>query len=273
TTMYVSEDGGKTFRAQVLSGVAVPNASWTSSAHSQGANKIQVDVYNTRSIYLASSNATAGLVHVTYDASTGTWVGTKVSPGTTSLFQQVGMGLGVGDNSVPALYAMGSISDNSGSTPVAAHYGAYRSLDGGATWKRINDNQHQFGLLSALSGDSRVFGRVYIGFDGSGIRVGEVIWISDLGSDDLKAPLAVEVQSYAALGELGPSVTAQLNDALNDTQIHLQAGQTSQAIKALERFISLLTKPGVGADVYASARAQAQLEHDAQAMIATLSGS
>jgi hypothetical protein len=182
TTMYVSEDAGRTFRAVSLSGVGIPNASWTSN--NQGVNKIQVDVYNTRSIYLASSNATAGLVHVTYDASTGTWVGTKVSPGTTSLFQQVGMGLGVGDNSVPALYAMGTIQDTSVSPAAAAYYGAYRSLDGGATWKRINDNQHQFGRLRALSGDSRVFGRVYIGFDGRGIRVGEVIWTTDAGTAD-----------------------------------------------------------------------------------------
>src|SRR5665811_624963 len=64
------------------------------------------------------------------------------------------------------------------------YYGAYRSLDGGATWKRINDNQHQFGLLSALSGDSRVFGRVYIGINGRGIRVGEVIWTTDAGTAD-----------------------------------------------------------------------------------------
>jgi hypothetical protein len=127
------------------------------------------------------------MVHVTYDTSTGTWTSAKVSPGTTSTFQQVGEGLGVGGNSVPALYAMGVISDNSDPSSVKdPYYGAYRSLDGGATWKRINDNQHQFGLLSALSGDSRVFGRVYIGINGRGIRVGDVIWTSDSGSDDLK---------------------------------------------------------------------------------------
>ena len=176
TTMYVSEDGGKTFHAQTVGGVGIPSGA-----------KIQIDVYNSRSIWLASTNATAGMVHVTYDTSTGTWTSAKVNPGTTSTFQQVGEGLGVGDNSVPALYAMGVISDNSDPSSVKdPYYGAYRSLDGGATWKRINDNQHQFGLLSALSGDSRVFGRVYIGINGRGIRVGDVIWTSDSGSDDLK---------------------------------------------------------------------------------------
>src|SRR5665811_1138987 len=49
TTMYVSEDAGRTFRAVSLSGVGIPNASWTSN--NQSANKIQVDVYNTCLLY------------------------------------------------------------------------------------------------------------------------------------------------------------------------------------------------------------------------------
>jgi hypothetical protein len=184
TTFYLSVDGGHRFDAKTVSGTGVPNATWTTASHGQGANKIQVDPYHTRSIWLANNNATAGLVHLTFDTGAGTWSGTKVNAGTTSSFQQVGIGLGIGNNSVPALYAMGVIVDNSGASPLPQLYGAYRSLDGGATWKRINDAAHQFGDLRALSGDSRVFGRVYVGTGSRGIRVGEVIWTTNAGAAD-----------------------------------------------------------------------------------------
>jgi hypothetical protein len=198
TTMYVSEDSGRTFRAKTVGGVGIPSGA-----------KVQIDVYNTRSIWLAPNTTAGGLVHVTYNTSTGTWTSAKVSPGTTSTFQWVGEGLGVGDNSVPALYATGVISDNSVSPAAAAYYGQYRSLDGGATWKRINDNKHQFGLLSALSGDSRVFGRVYIGSNGLGIRVGEVNWNTDTGSTDSSViPATITADSSAS------SVDIQYSDGV-----------------------------------------------------------
>ena len=184
SVLYVSEDAGATFRQVTPEGVGIPNANWNTSGHGQGANKIQVDVVNPRSLWLASNDPAAGLVHLTYTASSGTWQTTKVSPGTDSAFQQVGVGRGVGDGSVPALYAMGVIADTSTGTAQAPAYGMYRSLDGGAHWTRINDDEHQFGDLRALSGDSRVFGRVYLGTGSRGIRVGEVDWVTDVGTSD-----------------------------------------------------------------------------------------
>ncbi len=269
TTFYVSTDAGRTFNQVIPQGVGIPTANWNTSGHSQGANKIQVDPFHANSIWLASNNAAVGLVRLS--VTDGAWVAAKVSPGTDSAFQQVGVGLGVGDNSVPALYAMGVISDNSGPAPVAAHYGAYRSLDGGATWKRINDDQHQFGDLRALSGDSRVFGRVYLGTGSRGIRVGEVIWNVDDGTDDLQGPLGQLVGSYAALGEIGPSAVEQLDSALTSYENHLAAGRVKQAVTALERFVDQATKPGKGADVYVSPRAQVQLEQVADDLITEVS--
>jgi xyloglucan-specific exo-beta-1,4-glucanase len=47
-------------------------------------------------------------------------------------------------------------------------------VDAGATWQRINDHGHQYGNFGeALTGDPRVFGRVYVGTNGRGIIVGE----------------------------------------------------------------------------------------------------
>jgi hypothetical protein len=51
--------------------------------------------------------------------------------------------------------------------------GFFRSTDGGATWLRINDDQHQWGLVLHISGDPKIFGRVYVGTHGRGTFYGD----------------------------------------------------------------------------------------------------
>ncbi|MEC0371725.1 xyloglucanase [Paenibacillus chibensis] len=52
--------------------------------------------------------------------------------------------------------------------------GIYRSDDAGRTWIRINDDQHQFGSANAaITGDPRIYGRVYLGTNGLGIVLGD----------------------------------------------------------------------------------------------------
>ena len=53
--------------------------------------------------------------------------------------------------------------------------GFFRSDDAGATWIHINDGQHQFGEVRAMTGDPRVFGRFYFGTGGRGILYGEPV--------------------------------------------------------------------------------------------------
>lgn len=58
--------------------------------------------------------------------------------------------------------------------------GFFRSDDEGATWVRINDDQHGYGAVdSAITGDPRVYGRVYIGTNGRGIIYGETTGIQN----------------------------------------------------------------------------------------------
>lgn len=56
---------------------------------------------------------------------------------------------------------------------VAGAEGLFRSDDAGTTWIKISDDQHRFGSARALTGDPRVFGRVYFATGGRGIVYGE----------------------------------------------------------------------------------------------------
>lgn len=51
--------------------------------------------------------------------------------------------------------------------------GLFRSVDHGLHWQRINDDAHQFGAMGHVTGDPRMFGRVYFATGGRGIFYGE----------------------------------------------------------------------------------------------------
>ncbi|HXN32315.1 MAG TPA: xyloglucanase [Polyangiaceae bacterium] len=64
----------------------------------------------------------------------------------------------------PVLYLAGAANGVSG---------VYRSDDQAATWQRIDDPQHQYGTINCVTGDPRVYGRVYLGTGGRGILYGD----------------------------------------------------------------------------------------------------
>ncbi|MEU9452367.1 1,4-beta-glucanase [Streptomyces sp. NPDC048277] len=67
----------------------------------------------------------------------------------------------------PAVYLVGSTE---------AITAVYRSDDEAATWVRINDDRHQWGWIGqAVTGDPRVYGRVYLATNGRGIQYGEPV--------------------------------------------------------------------------------------------------
>lgn len=78
----------------------------------------------------------------------------------------IGFGKAATGQTYMALYAVAQI---------AGVRGIFRSIDAGQTWVRINDNQHQWGRAgdTAITGDPRIFGRVYIGTNGRGIFYGD----------------------------------------------------------------------------------------------------
>jgi photosystem II stability/assembly factor-like uncharacterized protein len=78
----------------------------------------------------------------------------------------IGFGKAAPGKNFPALNLAGKIGSAEG---------LFRSLDSGTTWSRINDDQHQYGAISRVTGDPRVFGRVYFATSGRGIIYGDEV--------------------------------------------------------------------------------------------------
>jgi hypothetical protein len=77
---------------------------------------------------------------------------------------QIGFGKEAPGRSLPALFLVGKVSGIEG---------IFRSDDYGSTWVRINDGRHGYGSIGVITGDPRIFGRVYIGTFGRGIIYGD----------------------------------------------------------------------------------------------------
>jgi hypothetical protein len=81
----------------------------------------------------------------------------------------VGFGAAAPGQSTPAVYIWGRAGGGA--------LGIYRSVDGGASWLRINDDAHEYGGPGNgqfVIGDLSVYGRVYMSTAGRGIVYGEV---------------------------------------------------------------------------------------------------
>jgi len=147
-TFYVSTNGGASF-------TATPAVGLPSSARFKAVFGREGDIW-------LAGGATGG----TY----GLWHSTD--SGATFLEQlnveeadNIGFGKAATGQTYPALYTTAKIN---------GVRGLYRSDTAGAVWVRINDDQHQYGYTgAAISGDPRVYGRVYVGTNGRGIIYGE----------------------------------------------------------------------------------------------------
>ncbi|SDP17424.1 hypothetical protein SAMN04487981_117179 [Streptomyces sp. cf386] len=79
----------------------------------------------------------------------------------------LGFGKAADGADYPAIYQVGSTES------ITA---VYRSDDEAKTWVRINDDQHQWGWTGeTITGDPRVYGRVFLATNGRGVQYGEPV--------------------------------------------------------------------------------------------------
>ncbi|WP_045556629.1 cellulose binding domain-containing protein [Streptomyces sp. FxanaA7] len=147
---YVSTDGGATFTASNATGL--PSGD---SVRFKALPGVKGDVW----LAGGATDGAYGLWHST-DAG-ATW--TKLSG--VEQADTIGFGKAATGASYQTLYT---------SAKIGGVRGIFRSTDKGATWTRINDDAHRWGWTgAAITGDPRVYGRVYIATNGRGVIYGD----------------------------------------------------------------------------------------------------
>ncbi|RCV49492.1 beta propeller repeat protein [Marinitenerispora sediminis] len=147
---YVSTDGGRSFTATAASGLP-----------GSGDVRFKALPGSAGDIWLAggTEGGTYGLWHSTDRGASFTRVAGVDEA------DSIGFGRAAPGSSYPALYT---------SARIGGVRGIFRSDDAGASWVRINDDQHQWAWTgAAITGDPRVYGRVYVSTNGRGIVYGE----------------------------------------------------------------------------------------------------
>ncbi|MGW1744485.1 cellulose binding domain-containing protein [Streptomyces sp. NPDC002092] len=147
---YVSSDGGATFTASPATGL--PSGDSVRFKALPGAKG---------DVWLAGGAA---------DGAYGLWHSTDGGASFTKLSNveqadTIGFGKAATGASYQTLYT---------SAKIGGVRGIFRSTDKGATWTRINDDAHQWGWTGgAITGDPRVYGRVYVSTNGRGVIYGD----------------------------------------------------------------------------------------------------
>ncbi len=202
-TVAVSADGGTIVWSPAGTGVhrsTTLGSSWTASQGVPAGARVESDRVDARTFYAfaegrfhvshdggatftasaetgfpTTGNVRFGAVpgqrgHVWLAAETGMWRSTDAGASFTKVpgFEDggaVGFGKATPGASYPAIYA---------TSRYEGVRGFFRSTDAGATWVRINDDEHRYAWTgSVITGDPDVFGRVYVGTNGRGTVVGE----------------------------------------------------------------------------------------------------
>lgn len=142
-TLTISTNGGatfNTFQTSILSGsyssapilVAVPDRPGDVWLTGGDGGNLYSNTGSSTSPYLTAVSGVQNAYHIGYG---------KAAAGSSKL----------------TLYLDGTIGGT---------WGLYRSADGGSTWLQINDSAHQYGGFTAVCGDMRTFGTVYLGTGG-----------------------------------------------------------------------------------------------------------
>jgi hypothetical protein len=155
---YVSSDGGATFTASSATGL--PSGD---SVRFKALPGVKGDVW----LAGGATDGAYGLWHSTDGGASFT----KLS--NVDQADAIGFGKAATGASYQALYT---------SAKIGGVRGIFRSIDKGVTWTRVNDDTHQWGWTgAAITGDPRVYGRVYVATNGRGVVYGDT---ADGGTTD-----------------------------------------------------------------------------------------
>lgn len=149
-TFYASTDGGASFTSTAASGLP-ESARFLAAPGNEG------------HIWLAGSGVS---INVGPETVTGLWRSTDEGASFSKIASveegySIGLGAAAASSDYHTLYLVGTVDGVTG---------VFRSTNEGAAWVRINDDQHQYGNMGeAITGDPRIFGRVYLGTNGRGL--------------------------------------------------------------------------------------------------------
>ncbi|WP_329261117.1 cellulose binding domain-containing protein [Streptomyces sp. NBC_01478] len=147
---YVSSDGGATFAASAAAGLP-----------SGDSGRFKALPGTKGDVWLAggASDGAYGLWHSTDGGASFTRLANVDQADT------IGFGKAATGATYQTLYT---------SAKIGGVRGIFRSTDKGVSWTRINDGAHQWGWTgAAITGDPRVYGRVYVSTNGRGVVYGD----------------------------------------------------------------------------------------------------
>nr|BAO65797.1 cellulose-binding protein [uncultured bacterium] len=130
--------------------------------------------------------------------------------------------------------------------------GVFRSTDQGNSWIRINDDQHQYGNFGdAISGDPRIFGRLYLGTNGRGLLYGDSAGpVNSSSSSSLSSSIVssssrssssssvVTSSSIPASSSVAPSSSSRSSSSISSSSLSsssISSNSSSACATALEQ--------------------------------------
>jgi len=154
--LFTSTDGGANFTPQPLDlPGGLPHTGGNRGDSRGGQDRLYATPGKSSDLWIA---AFEGLYHSTDSGKT------FIRQDGVQEIHAFGFGKAAPTASGPALYLIGI---------VGGVRGIFRSDDTAGTWVRINDDQHQWGLLLQITGDPKRYGRVYVGTHGRGTMYGD----------------------------------------------------------------------------------------------------
>ncbi|MGP3786318.1 X2-like carbohydrate binding domain-containing protein [Paenibacillus sp. 1A_MP2] len=144
--VYVSTNGGASFTASAATGLPV-----------EGNTDLDAVPGTEGELWFAGGSEEGGPYGLWHSTDSGATF-TKLA--NVEEADSIGFGKAAPGQNGVALYTIAKIDGTRG---------FFRSDDGGANWVRINDNQHQYARVTTITGDPRLYGRVYLGTNGRGI--------------------------------------------------------------------------------------------------------